>query len=304
MSTELDKAREALAEAVEPSKVPHSGDFIAARCIDLMRLIAREEIARSSAEGGDHPNDEQLTRIVSNGDGTATIVMGGTSPQPVPERGGDAYKYAVRLFRHLAPQCTPLPDIYGVLTQIDNATTVIPKLEAEATRLRTAVEDTLRIAKASGVVSDKFRAITERLTAALTGPETKEANDAQVGDTAAHMWDEIARGRECEADGALTSPETKEGGDSDRRDGTRHADSQAHIAQPARGDDNSVPAWGRVAGPYKYDDDNHSCYRIEGPDRLLGVTYASDGDEEAAEALALTWLRAAALATLREPTNV
>lgn len=52
---------------------------------------------------------------------------------------------------------------------------------------------------------------------------------------------------------------------------------------------------GRVAGPYRYDGDSHDSYRIEGPDRLLGVTYASDGDTDAAEALALTWLRAAGL---------
>jgi len=32
----------------------------------------------------------------------------------------EAYGYASRLFKSLAPQCEPLPDLMGVLTQIDN----------------------------------------------------------------------------------------------------------------------------------------------------------------------------------------
>jgi len=32
----------------------------------------------------------------------------------------NAYGYASRLFKHLAPQCIPLPDTLGVLTQLDN----------------------------------------------------------------------------------------------------------------------------------------------------------------------------------------
>ena len=32
----------------------------------------------------------------------------------------DAYRYLVRLFEICAPQCTPLPDLIGVCTQIDN----------------------------------------------------------------------------------------------------------------------------------------------------------------------------------------
>jgi hypothetical protein len=32
----------------------------------------------------------------------------------------DGYGYLRRLFEHLAPQCTPLPDLLGLATQIDN----------------------------------------------------------------------------------------------------------------------------------------------------------------------------------------
>lgn len=31
-----------------------------------------------------------------------------------------AYDYLARLFKHCAPQCTPLPDLLGLCTQIDN----------------------------------------------------------------------------------------------------------------------------------------------------------------------------------------
>ena len=31
-----------------------------------------------------------------------------------------AYGYLSRLFVHLAPQCTPLPTLMGICTQIDN----------------------------------------------------------------------------------------------------------------------------------------------------------------------------------------
>ena len=33
----------------------------------------------------------------------------------------EAYGYLKRLFQHMAPQCTPLPDLLGVCTQVDNA---------------------------------------------------------------------------------------------------------------------------------------------------------------------------------------
>ena len=32
----------------------------------------------------------------------------------------DGYGYLSRLFKHLAPQCEPLPDMLGLCTQIDN----------------------------------------------------------------------------------------------------------------------------------------------------------------------------------------
>lgn len=42
-------------------------------------------------------------------------------PNPTVDReADDAYRYLCRLFAHVAPQCTPLPDLMGVCTQIDN----------------------------------------------------------------------------------------------------------------------------------------------------------------------------------------
>lgn len=32
----------------------------------------------------------------------------------------EAYRYLRRVFEHCAPQCTPLPDMLGLCTQIDN----------------------------------------------------------------------------------------------------------------------------------------------------------------------------------------
>lgn len=52
-----------------------------------------------------------------------------------------AHKYAVQLFLWMAPQCTPLPDLRGVLTQIDNAITVIPKLKARAEAAESALAE-------------------------------------------------------------------------------------------------------------------------------------------------------------------
>jgi hypothetical protein len=54
-----------------------------------------------------------------------------------------AYGYAVGLLTALAPQCSPLPDLLGVLTQIDNATVWTKKLEASLATLR-AERDALR----------------------------------------------------------------------------------------------------------------------------------------------------------------
>lgn len=39
---------------------------------------------------------------------------------PMRESGDPAYEYACRLFKTLAPQCEPLPNTLGVLTQLDN----------------------------------------------------------------------------------------------------------------------------------------------------------------------------------------
>lgn len=51
--------------------------------------------------------------------------------RPVPPQD-KAYGYARRLFKHLAPQCKPLPDTLGVLKQLDNYITGLrePKREA------------------------------------------------------------------------------------------------------------------------------------------------------------------------------
>ncbi len=38
----------------------------------------------------------------------------------VMECQADGYGYLARLFKHLAPQCEPLPDLLGLCTQIDN----------------------------------------------------------------------------------------------------------------------------------------------------------------------------------------
>lgn len=80
------------------------------------------------------------------------------TPPPAEPDGGDAvkaYHYAARLFGYLAPQCEPLDDLMGVLTQIDNATTVIPTLRknvadleqrlAEAERQATTAMNTLNL---------------------------------------------------------------------------------------------------------------------------------------------------------------
>ncbi len=50
-----------------------------------------------------------------------------------------AYGYASRLFKHLAPQCTPLPDTLGVLTQLDNYITGLREPKREIFDLGDAV---------------------------------------------------------------------------------------------------------------------------------------------------------------------
>lgn len=49
----------------------------------------------------------------------ASDAAGGMSDRLSDERS--ALEYATRLFRDLAPQCEPCPDLMGVLTQLDNA---------------------------------------------------------------------------------------------------------------------------------------------------------------------------------------
>ena len=59
-----------------------------------------------------------------------------------------AKKYATMLFASLAPHCQPMGDLIGILTQIDNATTVIPTLNAriaELERERDGLKEHIRI---------------------------------------------------------------------------------------------------------------------------------------------------------------
>lgn len=39
---------------------------------------------------------------------------------PVRSDDSEAYRYLRRVFEHCAPQCTPLPDLLGLCTQVDN----------------------------------------------------------------------------------------------------------------------------------------------------------------------------------------
>jgi hypothetical protein len=48
----------------------------------------------------------------------------------------EAYGYLSRLFVALAPQCTPLPNLLGVCTQIDNWSVGAKDKEAELARIR------------------------------------------------------------------------------------------------------------------------------------------------------------------------
>jgi len=50
-----------------------------------------------------------------------------------------AHSYLDRLLQNTHPQCEPLPDLWGLCTQIDNMVTDIPKLRAEVERLRGAL---------------------------------------------------------------------------------------------------------------------------------------------------------------------
>jgi len=62
---------------------------------------------------------------------------------PTPARGEvveQAHSYLARLLQNTRPQCEPLPDLWGLCTQIDNMVTEIPKLRAEVKRLRKTLE--------------------------------------------------------------------------------------------------------------------------------------------------------------------
>lgn len=49
-----------------------------------------------------------------------------------------AHSYLARLLQNTHPQCEPLPNLWGLCTQIDNMVTEIPKLRAEVERLKSA----------------------------------------------------------------------------------------------------------------------------------------------------------------------
>lgn len=60
-------------------------------------------------------------------------------PDPAPAEVEQAHSYLARLLQNTHPQCEPLPDLWGLCTQIDNMVTEIPKLRAEVERLRGAL---------------------------------------------------------------------------------------------------------------------------------------------------------------------
>jgi hypothetical protein len=49
------------------------------------------------------------------------------------------HSYLARLLQNTHPQCEPLPNLWGLCTQIDNMMTEIPKLRAAVERLRGAL---------------------------------------------------------------------------------------------------------------------------------------------------------------------
>lgn len=42
----------------------------------------------------------------------------------------------------------------------------------------------------------------------------------------------------------------------------------------------------KISGPYKYAGDTHTSFNVSADDRIIASVYASDGDEDAAEAIA------------------
>ncbi len=175
------------------------------RLLALARLVARDEIAKLSHAlvgedcstcGGSGEIDERM-----GGQATSSIVRCPDCAPTQPAEGSDggesvrAYHYAVSLFGHLAPQCEPLDDLLGVLTQIDNATTVIPSMHdriaslevqlAEATNELHCCDDVhLDGGLASGIGTlrrqrDEATALVERLRGALK-PVTITEHDAEM----------------------------------------------------------------------------------------------------------------------------
>jgi hypothetical protein len=65
-----------------------------------------------------------------------------------------AHSYLDRLLQNTHPQCEPLPDLWGLCTQIDNMVTQIPKLRAEVERLREALERIANHPEANVVLTD------------------------------------------------------------------------------------------------------------------------------------------------------
>lgn len=149
----IDKARKAIF-----GHDPWGRAYINEAALDTrIREVAREEIARLSPApvgGGDghcdcfgnsglhastharvgspHRHCDMCGKPVADGTVSAIDAVNiPPTPPPAEPDGGEAmraYNYAVTLFGHLAPQCEPLDDLLGVLTQIDNATTIIPEL--------------------------------------------------------------------------------------------------------------------------------------------------------------------------------
>lgn len=135
MSTTLDEARKRVELVAREAAVKE------AAFEQRVREIAREEIAKlSPAPVGEDVRRcfecgtvFSLTTVCPTCNPPATLdLMSHSAPTPpAKDTEGEAYFYAVSLFLHLAPQCEPLPDLIGVLTQIDNATTVIPDMRKQ-----------------------------------------------------------------------------------------------------------------------------------------------------------------------------
>jgi hypothetical protein len=100
--------------------------------VQRMRTI----VAAREAEKGEGP----MTRLARC---TAAVIAAldalPADPDPAPAEVEQAHSYLARLLQNTHPQCEPLPDLWGLCTQIDNMVTEIPKLRAEVKRLREAL---------------------------------------------------------------------------------------------------------------------------------------------------------------------